>query len=439
MSKSLADLLIVDDDETNRHLLCTYLRKSGYDVTGVANGPAALAALDNGTFHLVLLDMMMPDMTGMETLRRIRERAHLKTLPVVMATARTDTSDVVDALQAGATDYLTKPFRLPMLIESIERRLKEERESVRERVEVSEDTDDSTTSTEQNPKGPLEPYIHEVRPGVTLAGKYKLEAQIGVGNYGSVYRGQHVDLEQTVAIKVLQIPFQDERALQQFRQEGVSACRVQHPNNVDIRDFGVSSTGVAYLVMEYLEGEDLGDLLEREGTLSILRCSEILLPICFVLAEAHARGIIHRDIKPENIFLAKRKGQKVIKVLDFGIAKFVGEESSVNAQTHDKLLGTPAYMAPERVQGLPYDGRTDVYALGIMLYEMLSGVQPFTRGDPISTAVAHVQEEVPTLDKLPLDVPPQVARVVEQAMSKNPAARPTVELFAVALSQVAKA
>jgi len=435
MSDPKARLLIVDDDETNRHLLCTYLRKSGYEALGAVDGNTALEALQTAEFDLVLLDMMMPGMTGMETLSIIRQSFTQNQLPVIMATARSESSDVVEALNAGANDYVTKPFDMPVLLARISTRLS------------SDKGGQSSTVPPPPPAAPVvtEPKLRDLKAGSVIAERYRLDEKIGAGTFGTVYRGVHLQLESDVAIKVLQIPEQDEEALARFRQEGVSACRIQHPNAVAISDFGVTSAGVAYLVMELLEGEDLDDVLQRDQVLSPKQCAEILMPTCFVLAEAHARGIVHRDIKPGNIFLAKRKGQTVVKVLDFGIAKFVGEESSAVKQTQDRLLGTPAYMAPERVQSQAYDGRADVYALGVMLYEMLSGLQPFAVGDAVASAVAQVQMTATPLDAVtedawgnPLQVSPAVARVVERAMAKDPTERPSVELLAVDFSQAAR-
>src|SRR5262249_36060406 len=156
--------------------------------------------------------------------------------------------------------------------------------------------------------------------------------------------------------------------------------RVNHPNAVSVLDSGVSAEGIAYLVMELLEGRSLTEELREKGVLPPARCAEILMPVCDVLTKAHASGIVHRDIKPDNIYLNRTAVGEVVKVVDFGIAKLMDDTGGQNNESltvTGGLLGTPTYMAPERLENKPYDGKADVYSLGIMLYRMLAGRVPF--------------------------------------------------------------
>lgn len=170
--------------------------------------------------------------------------------------------------------------------------------------------------------------------GVTLDGKYRLDAKIGVGGFGAVYRATHLNLNRPVAVKVLHnnIHNTTPENLERFRQEGVSACSVSHPNAVAILDFSITQDGHAYLVMELLDGRPLSDELQERFVLPLERCVEIIIPVCDVLTEAHASGIVHRDIKPDNIFLHRTRRGEVVKVLDFGIAKLARPERTRPAQ-----------------------------------------------------------------------------------------------------------
>jgi serine/threonine protein kinase len=256
--------------------------------------------------------------------------------------------------------------------------------------------------------------------GITLAGKYKLESKIGAGAFGAVFKAKHLALDNYVAIKVLQSNMMPtEEALKRFQREGISACRIQHPNAVSILDFGVTDDGVAYLAMELLSGQSLADELKGRGSLSPARCAEILTPLCDVLGEAHAASIIHRDIKPANVFLHKGRGGETVKVLDFGIAKLM-DEGGAELTVEGTLVGTPAYMAPERLAGQVYDGRSDIYSLGIMLYEMLCGQPPFKSPDLMAVAMMQMTQEPKPLRTHNPNVAPAVEAVVMELLVKDP-------------------
>ncbi|HNB74075.1 MAG TPA: serine/threonine-protein kinase, partial [Acidobacteriota bacterium] len=236
--------------------------------------------------------------------------------------------------------------------------------------------------------------------GTVLDEKYRLESKIGAGGFGTVYRATHLGLSQAVAVKILQtsITSPSPEDLARFRQEGASTCRIKHPNAVTVYDFGMSSSGFAYLVMELLEGHSLVQELNAKGPLTPLRAAEILIPVCDVLAEAHAEGVIHRDIKPDNIFLHQTKRGEIVKVVDFGIAKLIDHTTTSGRQGTPTagLIGTPAYMAPERLRNRPYDGKADVYSLGITLFQMLTGRLPFEAtesGDLAAVILMQVTED----------------------------------------------
>ncbi|OYT71983.1 MAG: hypothetical protein CFK52_06375 [Chloracidobacterium sp. CP2_5A] len=271
----------------------------------------------------------------------------------------------------------------------------------------------------------------EALPGTILDGRYRLERKIGAGGYGAVYEATHLALSTSVAVKILQprggsvTP----EELDRFKREGISACRVQHPNAVNVLDFGISSNGFAYLVMEILHGATLGQELKRVRRMTARRCLEIILPVASVLAEAHAMHIVHRDIKPDNIFLHCSTTGEVVKLLDFGLAKLMGEDGSHPEATRGLIVGTPKYMPPERLSFLPYDGRSDIYSLGVVMYEILAGQPPFTaqNGSVAALMTAHLQSAPPPLAAFAPDVPPVIAAVTMRMLHKVPAARPTAQ------------
>jgi serine/threonine protein kinase len=285
--------------------------------------------------------------------------------------------------------------------------------------------------------------LSETLPGHVLDEKYRIDDKIGSGGFGTVYRGEHILLHHPVAIKVFRpaLGQQGEEGLERFRLEGISACRVNHPNAVTVLDFDVSGGSLAYLVMELLKGHSLAQQLRVEGKLVHVRAAEIACAVCDALTQAHAAGIVHRDIKPSNVFLHGTNGDRIVKVIDFGIAKLTDESQAPGAETTTQsgmFLGTPAYMAPERVFNLPYDGRADVYAVGVMIYEMVAGRLPFERtpGGHLSLMRMHAVEQAPPLTSVAPDVHPRLADAVWCAMKKEPEDRPTAALLGSMLRDV---
>lgn len=274
--------------------------------------------------------------------------------------------------------------------------------------------------------------LSEALPGHVLDDKYRIGEKIGSGGFGTVYRGEHILLHHPVAIKVFRpaVGREGGESLERFRLEGISACRVNHPNAVTVLDFDVSAGSLAYLVMELLEGISLSHQLRTEGKLSQIRATEIACSVCDALAQAHAAGIVHRDIKPSNVFLHGTNGEQTVKVIDFGIAKLTDESHRSGEHTmtmSGMFLGTPAYMAPERVFNQAYDGRADVYSVGVMIYEMVAGQLPFetTAGGHLSLMRMHAVEKPLPLSKVVPDAHPKLEVAVRSAMRKEPAERPT--------------
>jgi serine/threonine-protein kinase len=279
--------------------------------------------------------------------------------------------------------------------------------------------------------------------GQVLDDKYRLDERLGVGGMGTVYRATHLLIERPVAVKVLsQRLVADDTAKERFRREARAAGRLQHTNAVAVTDFGETREGTVYLVMELLEGRPLREVLAREAPLDPARAVSLMLQISAAVEAAHEAGIIHRDLKPGNIFLVQRpEAPYIVKVLDFGIAKIAADEEGNLMDTltgTGVMIGTPRYMSPEQCDGAELTPASDVYSLGVILYEMLTGQTPFTGASPLALALKHSSESPRPPRELVPNIPPALEAFVLHALEKSPEARaPDAgefrrELFAVA-------
>jgi serine/threonine protein kinase len=279
-------------------------------------------------------------------------------------------------------------------------------------------------------------------PGTVLDGKYRLDDELGAGGFGVVFRGRHLVLDCPVAVKVFRpAPGNDSGlGLQRFLREGATAARLNHPNAVRVLDSGVSREGVAFLVMELLRGRSLARELAVCGALPLRRCAVVAGTVADVLAAAHREGIIHRDIKPDNVFLHHDNGTQVVKVVDFGIATFFGGRQETGAERLTRTgecIGTPSYVAPERMAGGADDGRSDVFSLGAMLYEMICGNAPWTRDQQRQMAAGLTYDLEPmAMSRFRPGVPPELEDLVRQALDRDTVRRPTAADFAAALARL---
>jgi serine/threonine-protein kinase len=267
--------------------------------------------------------------------------------------------------------------------------------------------------------GEIDPLIGQV-----LSDRYRILRKIGQGGMGVVYLSEHALIEKKIALKVL-FPELTRRAelVARFLQEAKSASRIDHENVIGISDFGQLPDGLVYIAMEYLDGVDLGQILRTDGAIPWERARPILMQIAKGLRAAHEHGIIHRDMKPENVFVIQREGRPdFIKVLDFGIAKVVGLDGDGPRLTQaGAIFGTPEYMSPEQAQGQMPDHRVDVYALGCLMYQMLTGVVPFQAESFMAILAKHMMEPVtPLRQRRPdLDIPEEVERIAMRALAKE--------------------
>ncbi len=288
---------------------------------------------------------------------------------------------------------------------------------------------------------PADPLV-----GTTVAGRYKVIKLLGEGGMGQVYLAEHSAIEKRIALKVLRAEYAHKgEIVTRFQQEAISASRIKHPNVLDVFDFGQLENGCFYLAMEFLEGNDLADELQRSRVLPPARALPIAMQICRALAAAHSKGVVHRDMKPENVFLQRTgDGEEIVKIVDFGIAQLKPSNEEAAAQsTHRRLtrtgmiFGTPEYMAPEQASGKHADLRCDIYAVGIILFELFTGAVPFTGETFLGVLSKHLSDVPPTMRAVypDLQISNELEAVVQRALAKDPTHRyQTMNELAAALA-----
>ncbi|MBK7976122.1 MAG: protein kinase [Deltaproteobacteria bacterium] len=281
--------------------------------------------------------------------------------------------------------------------------------------------------------------LPDPREGLEIGGRYRLDRQVGHGGTSAVYRAHELEGGRAVAVKVLDSAhMSDPNAVARFRDEIAKARDIRHPHVAEILDFGQMQDGTLYMVMELVRGENLADVLRREGPLPEARVIRIMKQVADVVGTAHRAGLVHRDLKPENIMIEPERNGVVdwVLVLDFGIAKLRGAQAVDGKTRTGVLIGTPFYMSPEQCQGKPLDARSDIYALGVVMYELLTGVRPFdsTSDSVIPLLMKHIEERPRPMRavKPELIVSRELERLVMGALSKDPNWRPAngTELYA---------
>lgn len=259
--------------------------------------------------------------------------------------------------------------------------------------------------------------------GKVIGGHYEIISRIGQGGMSTVYKAKHQLLKRDVAVKLLKVGRQlDGKTHQRFKEEARAAVGLQHSNICSTREFGINQDGTPYLIMDFLEGTSLAELIKQEEKLSQSHVIELMLNVCSGLKHAHESGVIHRDVKPANIIIAREKtGSDAIKIVDFGIAKLITEDDSgPNLTQTGEVFGTPKYMSPEQCHGNKVDQRADIYALGCILYEMLSGQPPFNNDSAIQIMFAHINNEPAPLAN---NVSRDMKVIVDRCLQKEPSSR----------------
>ena len=284
------------------------------------------------------------------------------------------------------------------------------------------ENESTTTSVLRGGRRPAALYGQDLAPGA-IVGAYRIEALVARGGFATVYRGRHLALARTIALKVLHRDLAKTSSMaRRLLDEARAVNRIRHPNIVDIYDVGTLRDGRPYLVMEWLDGRSLDAELAARGQLTALETLAVMEDLLPALAAAHDAGVIHRDVTASNVIVLPRGDWFAVKLLDFGIAKLVADDEVGNDTSSDVRLGTPSHMAPEQIRGGVVDARTDVYGVGVLLFQLLAGRPPFLAGTALELADLHVEVIAPRVSTLAA-VPPALDEAVARCLSKHPDAR----------------
>ncbi len=481
-SERPARVLVVDDEEGLRQILSRLLRRLGYDVIVASNGREALELAERDAPDLVITDLSMPEMDGHQLLDRLKGSTHTRHIPVIVVSGESDTERVVRCLEQGAEDHLTKPYNAVVLQTRVKTLLERKRlrdleladlrrvaqlTAAAEAVErqsydrhvldgllVRQDAlgqlsrvFDRMVGGMRSREAQLEARLSQLRgeieqasavraaavpsleltipderpfaPGQVFAHRYEIKRELGMGGMGVVYLARDLELGEDVAIKFVRrdVVGQDATFRDRLKSEIRLARQISHRNVVRAHDLG-EWDGAHYITMEFIAGVTVADLIATRGRLSVESTIAIGIQLADALAAAHGLDIIHRDIKPQNL-LVNEAG--VLKVADFGLARPV--QKSARLTLGGQVVGTPAYMAPEQLLGGHLDARTDLFSVGVVLYECLAGHAPYGTSAPGAVLARMLAEPPPSLRSIVSEVPPALAAIIERLLQREPANR----------------
>lgn len=429
----MTKVLIIEDEEHIRENIALALTYQGFTTLEAANGIVGVEVAQQDIPDLIICDIMMPELDGYEVLRQLQLDPATATIPFIFSTALADRQSVRYGMQLGADDYLTKPFTNEELLASIRTRLNKH--------QTASDTYQKLDNANITQQIPLDQRVQNTHSlvGATLRG-YQILETIGEGGAGTVYKAYQPALGREVAVKVLRQKYADSLEFtSRFQTEAELVARLEHPHIIPLYDYWHDESGL-YIVMRWLRGGSLRDVLEHDGKLTLARTTRLLDQVTDALSIAHEVGIIHRDLKPDNILLDEYGNAYLT---DFGLAKnltsgttaplsqqdlntlleaqddFFRQEPTNTLYLSDteKLNGTPAYLSPEQIRFEPLSAQTDIYSLAITLYEMLAGEQPFL-GSISEIVVQHIEQKLPRLHKKFPEIPSKVDEVLQKASAK---------------------
>jgi DNA-binding NarL/FixJ family response regulator/predicted Ser/Thr protein kinase len=489
MSSNPSVLLVEDHLLTLAGLRISLESLSCCSILGEASdGDAAVRETQRLRPDVVLMDVGLPGIDGIEATWRIKQL--LPRTRVLMFTSHTSPDDVTAALGAGADGYCSKETAVEQISAAINavmrgevwldpaianaivdirasninvdakfKSLDEETEilsMIKEGIENREianrlnisaekvtrimqkiihqfmEKSEHRTATKETEKKLshdwLTAFVEGLNDEKTFADKYSIEKLLGSGGIGAVFKAKHMYMDRYVALKILHPDFASNRlAVRNFQGEAKAIANLQHKNIVGVYDFGLSPESEPYLVMEYIDGSDLGEILAKEGPLPVDRIVTICLQVCAGLAEAHARGVVHCDLKPSNILIQGADFEGDVKVVDFGLARMITtDDNEVEITVKLFITGTPPYMSPEQCHGQPATALSDIYALGCILYEALTGVNVFDDSNPMITFERQCELEPPPLSvTYPSGLfSTQLEALVSSMLKKDPSKRP---------------
>lgn len=393
-------VLVVDDDKGLLGVVVDFLTAKGLYVESFGSIEAAQHKLSSEQFDLLILDWDLPGVSGVEFCRQYRERGGLA--PVLLMTGHDSIEDKELGLEIGADDYVTKPFSMRELHALVKSMLRRSSTYAKPAQEAFDEAD--------------------LMPGFVLDQKYRLEQPIGRGGMAIVWLATDLKMSRQVVIKLMHRHLAGEaESMKRFEHECKIMAQIQHPNVVTIYDAGCYRNWLPYLVMEYVKGESLRDVLDERGAAPIKAAIAITTQICAGLQDAHDAGIVHRDLKTENILIQDRSYRHdAVKIADFGIARLLGSKERI---TRDGMvIGTIEYISPEQLEDAQIDGRADIYALGIMLFEILTGAMPFEAQTVEGMMMKHLLAAPELLSSKREDLPQgsELELIINKCLEKKP-------------------
>jgi CheY-like chemotaxis protein len=409
----MAKILMIDDDRDQAATAKQWLGLEEHSVDLVYTGGKGWEALEADQFDLVILDWDLPDIQGIDILRRYRAGGGTK--PIIMLTGRANVDSKTEGLDGGADDYLTKPYHMKELAARIRLVLRKQDSQPKIPKALGEGNEELLAKADLL--------------GTTLPSRYEFLSLLGEGGVGLVLKAMHPHLKKIVAVKMIQNTELKQETIDRFSLEAQVIAQMEHPNIATVYDFGITERKQPYMVMEFVEGKSLFDALKENDCLPVEEALTVTMQICDGMAHAHGMGVLHRDLKPSNIILKPvTGGNSVVKILDFGCAKLRhrdGQEKPQALTRATEIIGSPPYMSPEQIQGGQMDERSDIYSLGCLLFEILTGYVPHLGNDAVETLVKHLKDEVLPLKKArpQATFPTDLDFIVAKALDKEPARR----------------
>ncbi|MCS6886153.1 MAG: protein kinase [Acidobacteriota bacterium] len=396
---SKRSILIIDDDPQVLAILKATFKSLDCEVLTAQNGQEALPIIVDARPSIIISDWNMPELDGLGLFLQLKESPHTRHIPFVFLTATDDAEVRAALLESGVEDYWSKPFNV--------REVKIRAQRLLERLEP-------VTFKHKTP--PSNPAVGSD----IINDRYRIVETLGFGGMGIVYSAEDLKTEKLVALKVLRAEYvADEVAVRRFAREAAAAIKVRHPNIVETYEYGLLATGQAYLSMELLKGHSLDRELAEKSHINFRQAISISREVCLAIDELHRHSIVHRDLKPSNIFLCE---EGKVKILDFGIALLNQDPLLTRLTDSQSMMGTPLYLSPEQAMGYDIDGRADIYSLGVVLYEMLTGIPPF-EGTAYEIINQHIQK-TPVHLKYLCNLDEQLSEFVMRMLEKSPENRP---------------
>jgi DNA-binding response OmpR family regulator len=405
-------LLIVDPDHQLSQLLKLRFLNEGFHVHRASDGREALQKISENIPDLIITEVMLPKLDGFSLMTTLQKEQATATIPVVFLSGKTDKYYINQGLNLGAIDYITKPADFDFLTTKIKRFL----QVVDDRSMVS-GTLMPPPYVRKETAEPVDYFldvsIKGFEPGALIGKRYEIVSKLGQGGMGAVYKAKDRVLDEIVALKLLKEELiSDDNMVDRFKYEIKLARKISHPNVIRIHDFGEIDNHY-FISMEFCEGSELKDIMAEAKILDIEKTVKFFKQMLSAMSVAHSEGIIHRDLKPSNILITERD---ILKIVDFGLAKV---QNLKGLTITGQAFGTPLYVSPEQAQGLKVDIRSDIYSLGVIFYEMLTGIPPFNAENISAILIKHLKEKPVPVRKHNPSVPEKFESMCLKSLEKK--------------------